>query len=91
MTFSWPGSLVSWLAAMYGRLRQWARELWVAQIIKAGSILVVVVNAIFGVLEKKDEAVRWLGWYKCHVLTQSLVSQISICKNVHVFRDELHL
>ena len=53
MTFSWPGSLVSWLAAMYGRLRQWARESWVAQIIKAGSILVVVVNAIFGVLEKK--------------------------------------
>ena len=54
-------------AAMRVWFRQWRRESWVAAIITTGGILVVVLNAVVGVLDKKTQAIKFLGWNKCYV------------------------
>jgi len=59
----------SWIAETekaYANVRRWSNESWLGRLIKAGSILVVVVNAIFGVIEKRDDVVKWLDLDKCH-------------------------
>jgi hypothetical protein len=52
--------------AAYARARRWSDESWLGRLIKAGSIAVVVVNAIFGVAEKRDDLVKWLDLDKCN-------------------------
>lgn len=49
------------------RVKEWLHEWWIADIIKAAGITVVVVNAIFGVGEKYDDVSKWLGWDTCHL------------------------
>ena len=57
-------ALLNSAGAMTGR---WTQEFWIAAIIRIAGILLVVANAVFGVLEKKDQAIKWLGWDRCHM------------------------
>jgi hypothetical protein len=49
------------------RFKQWTHESWVATMIKIGSILLVVVNAFFGLVERRAEVVTLFGLDKCYL------------------------
>lgn len=68
------------------RVKEWLHEWWIADIMKAAGITVVVVNAIFGVGEKYDDVSKWLGWGECHLYNWHPEYKIKSFRNDRVLK-----
>ena len=66
-----------WKDKAWGGFQKWKEESWVVSTIKAISIIAVVVNAVFGIFEKKDEIVEWFGLDRCHMFNPVTAKQDS--------------
>lgn len=58
------------LSSLDERFKRWMRDSWIATIIKVVTILIVVVNAFFDFVERRDEAVN-IFFDKCYLLDPS--------------------